>query len=167
MKSVKTQIQSALSFKTVFSIHRLIGPCWQKRSVHLQIAVTKTSLRIRAIIPETRSRATTIIQSPHTKTRFTKSLHNFAGKSEVSQSQHAKGTFFCAKAYHYGMHVIYGLSVICDFNCVLTPIIVFKLRILIKLKYWENNISVNDQVMIVIKYFADVHTIKVLKLGHQ
>ena len=132
MKSVKTPIQSALSFKTVFSIHRLIGPCWQKRSVHLQIAVTKTSLRTRAIIPETRSRATTIVQSPHTKTRFTKSCHNFAGKSEVSQSQHAKGTFLCAKAYYYGMHVIYGPSVICDFDRVLTRIIVFKLRILIR-----------------------------------
>ena len=35
-------------------------------AVHLQIAVTKTSLRSRAIIPETRSRATTIVQSPHT-----------------------------------------------------------------------------------------------------
>ena len=125
MKSVKTQIQSALSFKTGFSIHRLIGPCRLKRSVHLQIAETKTSLRTRAIIPERRSRATTIVQSPHTKTRFTKSLHNFAGKSEVSQSQHAKGLF-------YGMHVIYGPSVICDFDRVLTRIIVFKLRILVK-----------------------------------
>ena len=100
--------------------------------MHLQIAETKTSLRSRAIIPETRSRATTIVQSPHTKTRFTESLHKFAGKSEVSQSQHAKGTFLCAKAYYYGMHVIYGPGLMCDFDRVLTRIIVFKLRILIK-----------------------------------
>ena len=115
-------------------------------------------------IAETRSRATTIVQIPQTKTRFTKSLHRFACYSEVTQSQNVIGTFLCAKACYYAMHVIHGLSVMCHFDRVLTRIIVFKLRTLIKF-CGRNNISVNDQVIMVITIIYRCAYRKSLKVG--